>query len=346
MGYTGLDTLVAIPPGLLDCEARAVHEVLSGPTLIHLAGRRREPLFVSVLLHGNEDTGWEAMRRLLRRYRDRELPRALSLFIGNVAAARENRRYLDGQADFNRIWEDRPGASQPPERAMTRAIVGDMAARQVFAAIDIHNNTGLNPHYACVRRLDPHHLHLAVLFGRTVVYFETPSGVQTAPFSALCPAVTIEAGRPGEHHGVEHVMEFIDAALRLSGFPDHPVSPHDVDLYRTVAVCKVPASVSFGFGTGDADLDFVADLDHLNFRVLPAGTTLARARYGGGLPIHVRDETGRDVSERYFIVEEGEVRTRVPVMPSMLTASVDAVRQDCLCYLMERYPVVEPGANR
>jgi succinylglutamate desuccinylase len=345
MGARLLETLTQIPSGLLDRAARTVHEVLAGPTLIHLEGRRPEPLFVSVLLHGNEDTGWEAIRQLLQRYRDRELPRALSLFIGNVAAARENRRFLAGQPDFNRIWEDQSATAHLPERAMTRQIVADMAARGVFAAIDIHNNTGLNPHYACVRRLDHHHLHLAVLFGRTVVYFETPAGVQTAPFAALCPAVTIEAGKPGQRYGEEHVMEYVDAALHLSRVPDHPVSANDIDLYHTVAVCKIPESVSFGFGDGDAELRFVPDLDHLNFRELPVGTTLARAS-ARELPIRVRDENGRDVSERYFVVEEGEVRTRVPVMPSMLTASVEAVRQDCLCYLMERYPVAEAGQGR
>jgi len=35
-------------------------------------------------------------------------------------------------------------------------------------------------------------------------------------------------------------------------------------------------------------------------------------------------------------VVEGELRTRVPVMPSMLTRKLDVIRADCLCYLMER----------
>jgi len=30
---------------------------------------------------------------------------------------------------------------------------------------------------------------------------------------------------------------------------------------------------------------------------------------------------------------------RTPIMPSMLTVNERAIRQDCLCYLMERYPV-------
>src|SRR5690606_973677 len=96
--------------------------VLDGPTLIHIDGTRPLPLFVSVLLHGNEHTGWNAVRALLGRYHGRPLPRAVSLFIGNVQAARENRRFLPGQADFNRIWHSPPGGDGPAH-AMAREVV-------------------------------------------------------------------------------------------------------------------------------------------------------------------------------------------------------------------------------
>ena len=67
-----------IPPELLAADARQVARDLAGPTLFHLPGKRKEPLFVSVLLHGNEDGGWEAVRGLLRDRGGRELPRARS----------------------------------------------------------------------------------------------------------------------------------------------------------------------------------------------------------------------------------------------------------------------------
>ncbi|MFY9975774.1 MAG: peptidase M14, partial [Chromatiaceae bacterium] len=50
-----------------------------------------------------------------------------------------------------------------------------------------------------------------------------------------------------------------------------------------------------------------------------------------------RDEQGQDVSDRYFLLADGEVRLRQGVMPSMLTRSQEVIRQDCLGYLMERY---------
>jgi succinylglutamate desuccinylase len=333
-----LSEIDKLPEGILELEARELHQVLEGPTLIHLAGRRPEPLFVSVLLHGNEDTGWQAIREILKKYSGDELPRSLSLFIGNVDAARAGERFLEGQPDYNRVWEDVAGNEDLPERKMMRRVVDTMRERNVFASVDVHNNTGLNPHYGCVRELESHHLQLATLFSRTVVYFRTPAGVQTGPFAELCPAVTIEAGQAGQTHGLEHTQEFLEACLHLSHLPDHPVPEHDIDIYHTVAVCKVSANVSFGFGGTSRDINFVEDLDHLNFRELPVGTTLARIP-DNRLHLTVKDEAGTEVVDRYFEVADGELRTTLPFMPSMLAMDETAIRQDCLCYLMERYPL-------
>src|SRR5262249_32103782 len=153
-------------------------EILSGPTLLHLNGRRTEPLFVSILLHGNEDVGLRAVQQLLTSAGAQMLPRALSIFIGNVQAARAGGRRLADQPDYNRVC---PGAAHagPPEHALMRDVVAQMQARNVFASVDLHNNTGLNPHYACVARLDSPFVHVASLFSRTIVYFQRPRGVQS-----------------------------------------------------------------------------------------------------------------------------------------------------------------------
>jgi succinylglutamate desuccinylase len=94
-----LTTLDHIPAGFLEASAGGVHQVLPGPTLIHLPGRKPDPLFVSVLLHGNEYTGLKAIQNVLGRYTTSELPRALSIFVGNVKAAAVGLRRLDGQLD-------------------------------------------------------------------------------------------------------------------------------------------------------------------------------------------------------------------------------------------------------
>ncbi len=336
-----LNELTSLPNGLLDLEASQLFEALGGPTLIHLEGRREPALFVSVLMHGNEPVGWDAVRGLLARYRpgggDKSLPRAMTLFIGNVAAAAEGARHLPGQPDYNRIWPGCQGEDDTPEHAMMQRIVDTMAQRGVFASVDLHNNTGLNPHYACVNVIDNRFLHLAAMFGRTVVYFIRPCGVQSMAMAKLCPAVTLECGKVGQAHGVEHAQEYLDAVLHLSTHPEHPVAEHDVDLLHTVATVKVPEGMTFGFDNEETDIRFVQDLDHLNFRELPRGTLLGQVGAGKGLGLEIYDEQGREISARYFERNNDDLLLCSPVIPSMLTRDHEVVRQDCLCYLMEHY---------
>jgi len=330
-----------LPPGFLDAKPQQLEAVLGGPSLIHLPGLRDRPLFVSILLHGNETSGLEAIQALLRPFLGRPLPRALSLFVGNVAAARAGLRRLDDQPDYNRAW---PGgvAQDSPEARMLAEVVDQMRQRRVFAAIDIHNNTGRNPHYACVNRLDGRYLHLASLFGSTVVYFTRPKGVASMAFAEHCPSVTVECGRPGEAYAAEHAREFVEAALHLREIRDEPAT--QLSVYQTTAILRVPEGISFGFGDANADLQLMEDLDQLNFRDLPVGTSLARVMAPGRGRVRVEDSDGEDVTDRYLELESGELRTRVAVTPSMLTADPRIIRQDCLGYLMERLDWNQAGA--
>jgi hypothetical protein len=323
----------SLPRGLLDLEARRLAGVLPGPTLIHLPGRRSPPLFVALLLHGNEDVGWRALQELLGVYGGGELPRALSFFIGNVAAAAEGKRFLPGQPDYNRIWAGEGGS---PEEKMTGRIVEEMRSRGVFASVDLHNNTGLNPHYACVRDLDDRSLQLATLFGRTVVLARKPDGIQMQALSRLCPSVTVECGRVAQERGVRHAASYVEACLRLSEIPEHPVPEHDIDLFHTVGIARMKSGVTFSFGETGADVSFRDDLDRLNFRELPPGTVLGRVKPGRRGVVEVSDESGREVADHYLALRDGKLTTTVPLTPSMLTLDAEAVRQDCLCYFMER----------
>ncbi len=335
-----LQILEHLPAGLLETAPNDLNELLGGPTLIHLSGRRQPAVFVSVLLHGNETTGWDAMRRLLNQYQDSVLPRDLSLFIGNVSAAAVHKRFLPGQPDYNRMWPCADSAARDcPEQQMMQQIVNEMRERNVFASIDIHNNTGKNPHYACVNMTDSRHLHLATLFSRTVVYFIRPTGVQSMAFGQFCPAVTLECGQAGHMAGTEHVLEYVDAVLHLSDFPGHALHQQDIDLYHTVATVKIPRHFDFGFNPDAHDIILDPDLDRLNFCELKAGTHFCNVRDMQSIPLEVRDEAGKNVTEHHFCLQGERVNTRRDCVPAMLTLDTEVIRQDCLCYLMERYPL-------
>ena len=321
-----------IPEGLLNLEAHELHKKLDGPTLFHLPGRRKPALYISVLLHGNEPVGWDAVRRLLHHHQNKELPRALSLFIGNIQAARYHQRHLANQPDFNRIWH----LGNTPEHTMANQVYTEMATSGLFASIDLHNNTGLNPHYACVNKLDNTFLHLATLFDRTVIYFTRPQGVQSLAFADLAPAVTLECGQPDNPQGITHATEYLSACLNLSEIPAHPIAKQDIELFHTVAVVHVVPGTLIGFQEDGLDLRLVDDIDHLNFRELPINTLLGWQQKNSELLLKILDEQDQEVSSDYLHLDGTALRIRRPLMPSMLTRDTQVIHQDCLCYLMER----------
>lgn len=325
-----------IPEGLLERPASALYQQLGGPALIHLRGRIEQPLIVSVLQHGNEITGWEAIRRLLKsHYAFDQLPRSLVIFIGNPRAARHRLRRLDDQPDFNRCW---PGGKETdsPYTQLFRHIHDRLLELQPLACIDVHNNTGLNPHYAAVNRIRSDYLRLASLFSSKVVYFTMPTGTLSHSMSEFCPALTLECGQAGEIHGTDHSLAFLETCLHLDEISLQPVDADAVHLFHMVATVSVNPEVLFGFGRIPADLALHDELDRFNFCELPTGTSFGHVNNGVRGPLVARDTEGEDVTDTFFSISDGQVRTAREIMPSMLTLDRRVIQQDCLCYLMER----------
>jgi succinylglutamate desuccinylase len=339
---TELDTL---PAGFFALKSpRELHTLMPNPTLLHLQGRREPRLFISVLLHGNEDTGFFAVQQLLKKYQKQPLPRSLSVFFGNIEAATFGMRRMEGQPDYNRVW---PGCEVEAcdETHLMAQITDIMARKELFASIDVHNNTGKNPHYGCINVLDNRALQLARLFSNIVVFFETPRGVQSMAMASYCPAVTIECGKPGVSQGVEHVLEFLDAALHLQEIPDHPLPPHDVNIYQTVARVTLPEEHAFSFSNPAADIHLLPALDRYNFSELPSGTVFAHSNHPQAR-LQAWDDENVEVGEHFFTCEKGLIQLKLPLMPAMLTLDETIIRQDCLCYLMKRLPLENQTRDR
>ncbi|MFV2060954.1 MAG: M14 family metallopeptidase [Gammaproteobacteria bacterium] len=325
-----LTILNELPDGLLDYNAEQLHEVLNGPTLIHLEGELTQPVFISVLLHGNEHSGWQAIQALFRNVTVK-LPRSISIFIGNVSAAKQCLRHLPDQLDYNRIWN---GIGDSAEHTMVRQVLEEMRARSVFAVIDVHNNTGFNPHYACINSLEDHFKYFARQFGPLIVYFKQPDSVLSIAFAQLCPTVTVECGLSGDINGIQRVVSFIENTISMKSFPDSVTDVDLISIYQTVAVIKIPTEVSIDFGEGDADVKFDVDLEQFNFREIHANSNIAKIKPGSiGRMVAVNDN-GEDVTTDYFYHQDDYIKNRISIIPAMLTQNIEIVKNDCLCYLM------------
>ncbi len=318
---------------ILALPAHRLYEELPGPTLVHIKGKREPALFLTVLLHGNENSGWDVVKNILNKYKGEKLPRSLSIFIGNVKAARYKKRKLETQTDFNRIWS----TGETPEHLMVRSVIKTMRERKIFASIDIHNNNGLNPHYACINKLDGRFLKLAREFSRMVIYFIRPTGVQSLAFSELCPSVTLECGQPGDEYGIQLATRYVDKILHLETLKPEPGIEDKIDLYHTIGIAKIPEELDFSFNGDKADIEFVKGIETLNFEEISDNTLLGKIKDNITKPLIVINEEGEDIFDHYLSINDNNIVTKIAIVPAMLTTDKNIVRQDCLCYLMERY---------
>jgi len=325
-----LTILDKIPEGLLDVKPTELYKVLPGPTLIHLKGKKEPALWLSCLMHGNEYTGLLVLQELMKKYGEDGWPRSVFLFFGNITAAKEGRRHLDGQIDYNRIWQ----SGDLPEHEMAKQVKEHVHPKGLFASIDIHNNTGRNPYYSIVTTKDPRYLYLASKFSNISMYFAEEIGTHTEVFSNFCPTVTLEAGLPGVPEGTEYVIKFVEGVMHLEEVPFHPVNELDLSLMDTVGTIKLPKETSVGLDGDDADIVFEDDFDRLNFTEVPEGTVFGR--YKNGHELEFKTQAGKDIGDDYFDYIDGEIRCKQNMIPAMITLDKKILKSDCVCYVMRK----------
>lgn len=337
-----LNILKELPDEFLDISHRDLKKVFNKPTLIHLRGDKSPALFISILLHGNEFSGLEIMQDILKKYKTTngyKLPRDLWLFVGNVDAAEFGLRALDGQIDFNRAW---PGTLEPETDTakLIQKVIDTISKDGLFASIDLHNNTGQNPHYGCISIVNDENKYLCTLFNHIGMVFKSPKGVSTMAFDGLCPAITLECSTPGNRPAIEKAFSLIDDLMHMDHFPAKPVPKHDLQLVKNSATVKINADVTFSFeddvsSNSDMDLTVVKNFDHHNFTLLEKNEIFAYSNVDK--PLLVTSSDGKDITNEIIQNSNGNISLKKALMPAMITMDKNIVLQDCLCYLLEDY---------
>lgn len=302
----------ALPVSLADVPAAALADELGGPTLFDLRKPNQPPLFVSVLLHGNEVSGWDAVRALFTQVAHA----STLLFLGNLEAAAHGVRALPGRADFNRVW----GQGDSPEAAVAAEVTAYVEAARPRMALDIHNTTGENPPYSAICRSDPETLAFAGAFSTRALLATQPHGFQTRRFAQFCTAMTIEVGTPDDPTSTTRASAFLKILLANGAHP-----PTGGQLPESLSLFETVARVTLADG---AVLD--PDMQRFNFRTAPAGTALTRS---GGLHATAADDS--DLGGEYFGTNNGLAVLKRPTMLAMYTGEEEAARRDCLCYFLE-----------
>lgn len=319
-----------IPEEVQSLEPSEVRKIFPEPTLIFIEGLKKRPLFVSFLLHGNETSSFFVLQKLQRHLKQHRLGRSLILFIGNVCAAEKNMRFIEGQSDFNRIWK----SSDSKEAQIAKKVLAFAKDKgPLFASVDIHNNTGFNPHYSCISRLDDATLYLASLFAKTIVYFKSPKGAQSVAFSDFCPAVTLECGRPGDSEGIEKSFNLLLDLIHSESL-EHSSTKNSIEVFQTVGRIEISKNIHYDFGGDQAELVFPENLEMKNFSPFKAGDKFADYK-GSSAPWQVLSDSKENIFDDFFEIKNTSILTKCDFVPAMLTSNKKIIEQDCLGYIMK-----------
>ena len=318
----------------IPADRNAFLAALGGPSAILVPGRDGSRIrALTTLLHGNEPSGFRAVHRWLH---ERRVPAVDTLLIvASVDAARAApgfaHRMLPGRPDLNRCFL---GPFDTPEARLAEEILRLLRKAHPEAVIDVHNNTGHNPPYAVGVEPTNEALWLAGVFGDRFVWSHLHLGALMEAIPDI-PSVTVEVGRSGDPAADDVAYTGLEVYLhrerlfepRSSEPPRVLVMPMRARLRPGVTLEIADAPVP------DAHLTIRTDLDRHNFERVAADTAIGWSP-GHDLPLELIDETDRDRAADFFELADGELRTRLPMVPIMITTDPVAAAGDCLFYIV------------
>jgi len=110
-----------------------------------------------------------------------------------------------------------------------------------------------------------------------------------------------------------------------------------------LAAVKVKNEIDISFEQDHHGFMLVKDLDVLNFHQIPAGEQFGRLSKQlaelNTMPFIITDENNQQITTDYFKIDGDKVTCNKSFVPSMITQSIRAIRDDCLCYIMQKIKV-------
>ena len=133
----------------------------------------------------------------------------------------------------------------------------------------------------------------------------------------------------------DHALIYLEKILQMDTLSSE--NSNNLKLYHTIARVTVPKTVSIGDESKDICLNI--ELEDSNFKKVDPGTAFASVNSTKEQLIIVNSESHEDITDEYMEIKDNGIKFKKPITLSMFTTSERAIRQDCVCYLMEELHV-------
>lgn len=317
-----------------------------------------QPQLITTLLHGNETSGIEALRRLIA-----NPPTPLYdtyILVASVHAASTEptffHRMLPNMPDLNRCFHpqkleqisatltsDFDNIATPadgydqysePELLAFRIwrFINQLKPRWL---IDMHNTSGASPAFTVVRHLSDEHAILCQQFSPFIIrssinmgaLFELPT-----PF----PCITVECGGTGDELANQTAFTGIHRLMMA------PLSDLQEDSEPAIILTdpirleiKASSSITLTYGNqakNGADITLLEDIDRFNFASWEPGQSLGWATESGFSALTAVDEKGRERIDEILELKHSSLQCKTRLHLFMITNRVDIALSDCLLY--------------
>lgn len=306
---------------------------LGGPAWITLPGRdSSKRRAIVTLLHGNEPSGLKAIHELLT---EGLIPETnLGILIASVDAALHepcfSHRYIPGEHDLNRCFKPTGSSNQTH---LANNIVAKLEQFAPEAVVDTHNTSSHSEPFCVAIRSDAETRQLASLFTHSLVVIDQPLGTLLEVVPAHIPVVTVEFGGFMDPNADWLARETLHRFMML-----HDLTHHDATGLRLLShpirlETQQHLQVTYSSSIDEhADLTVINTIDQLNFRQVPAGTTLGWFRDQSHRHLVALDRHGIDRFSDFFDESGGALRTKKAFTVFMATTDPGVANTDCLLY--------------
>ncbi len=321
---------------------------LSGPVVIDVNGRdSSRTRVISTLLHANEPSGFIGVHRWLKNLQDgheKYCPATnVRILLSSVEAAKQlplfHQRFVDGDADLNRLFTSDNQASAAGKRAL--AIKNYIADAQPEAVVDLHNTSGIGQPFAVAVNAGNDEQMLASYFCQTMILTHLNLGaLMEQDFS--CPIITVECGGVSDDmsHEVAYqgIVSFVCAPTLMGG---HHVALAKIFKHPLRVELTPGSSISYANELNPAtDVTLVPHIEKFNMGIT-GGNSLLGWSTKNELPIRIVTEDGLSLERKLLKCENNKILTTQSLRIFMATPN--AVIAKKIAFFMRLRMIYDPS---